>query len=60
MKITNNMVVRGTFIVAKNVRVENNELVADGIYNNYIDENGDCQKEVQYIITEDGDAVKLV
>ena len=53
------MVLNGKYVYATNVRIENGEMVADGIYNVHVDENGDEYREVEHIVTEDGDCVTI-
>lgn len=60
MKLFKDMVIEGRNVIAQNVRTEGNEIIADGIFNTYVDANGDCHKKVEYIMTDDGDCVKLV
>jgi hypothetical protein len=59
MKIINDMIVEGKYIIANNVRKEGTEIVADGLKNYYLDENGNEYKKIEYIITEDGDCVTI-
>lgn len=61
MKIVKNYLVNeNNYIVAENVRTivnENglNEIVADGLHNWTVDENGNSIKTVECIVTDDGD-----
>lgn len=59
LRIVGNKVMNGNYIFAQNVRKEGKEIIADGIYNIHIDENGDAYKMVETIVTIDGDCVTI-
>lgn len=58
-KIIRDMVVVGNYVYAKNIRREGISLVADGIYSEQVDENGNPYRTTEVILTENGDCIEI-